>query len=165
LQERGHECVGIDISPLAVKVCKERGANDARIMSITQISPHLGQFDSIVMFGNNFGLMGGRRRAKWLLPKLHRMTTDNARIIAVSGDPYPASEPAHLQYQKLNRRRGRMGGQVRIRIRYKKYVSPWFDYLLASHEEMVDLLADTGWRVKTFIDSGAFYYAAIIEKT
>ncbi len=164
LQERGHECVGIDISPLAIKTCKERGAKDARIMPITQISQRLGQFDSIVMFGNNFGLMGGRRRGKWLLRKLYLITTPGARIIAASADPYPTKEPDHLLYQKLNRKRGRMGGQIRIRIRYKTYVTPWFDYLLASREEIIDLLAGTGWQVKTFIDSGAYYYAAIIEK-
>jgi SAM-dependent methyltransferase len=165
LQERGLECVGIDNSPLAIKVCRERGAKDARIMSVTQVGPQLGVFDSLVMFGNNFGLLESRKRAKWLLQRFHRITTPKARIIAASADPYATKKPEHLWYHQFNRKHGRMGGQLRMRLRYEKYATPWFDYLLVSREEMVDLLTDTGWQVKTFIDSSPFMYVAIIEKT
>ncbi|MCA9924686.1 MAG: class I SAM-dependent methyltransferase, partial [Anaerolineales bacterium] len=64
LQEKGHEVVGIDNSPLAVKTAGLRGVADARVLSITQASRKaLGLFDTIVMFGNNFGLFGSFRRA------------------------------------------------------------------------------------------------------
>src|SRR5439155_25169192 len=63
LQERGHDVVGIDLSPGAVEVARRRGAKDVRELAITRVGPKLGLFDTIVMFGNNFGLMGGRRRA------------------------------------------------------------------------------------------------------
>jgi len=165
LQERGHDCVGIDISPLAIRVCRERGVKDARVIPVTRVGPRLGCFNSIVMFGNNFGLMESRSHAQWLLRRFHRIATPDARIIAATADPYVTKEPDHLWYHRRNRKRGRMGGQIRIRIRYKKYATPWFDYLMVSREEMVDLLTDTGWQVKTFIDSEEFYYAAIIEKT
>ena len=72
LQNRGHEVVGIDTSPLAVKVCRERGALDVRVRSITQVSRELGKFDTILMMGSNFGLLGGQRRAKWLLRRVGR---------------------------------------------------------------------------------------------
>ena len=38
LQEKGHDIVGIDNSPLAIKVCRERGLRDARVVPITHIS-------------------------------------------------------------------------------------------------------------------------------
>ncbi len=44
-----------------------------------------------------------------------------------------------------------MGGQVRIRVRYEKYVTPWFDYLLVSREEMSDILKGTGWKIERFL--------------
>ncbi|GAH19377.1 unnamed protein product, partial [marine sediment metagenome] len=58
----------------------------------------------------------------------------------------------------------RMSGQVRIRIRYKKYVTPWFDYLLFSKEEMNKILKNTDWEVKKFINGQYGMYIAIIEK-
>ena len=70
------------------------------------------------------------------------MTSEDARVIAWSTDPYQTTEPLHLQYHRLNRRRGRMSGQLRIRMRYQKYATPWFDYLLVSTEEMQDIQVD-----------------------
>jgi cyclopropane fatty-acyl-phospholipid synthase-like methyltransferase len=164
LQNKGFEVLGIDISPLAVKVCKLRGLKKVRLMSITNIGTKLGKFDTVIMFGNNFGLFGNFNRGRWLLRKFHKTTSDNAKIIAQSADPYKTKDPAHLSYHKTNRSRGRMSGQVRIRIRYRTYITPWFDYLLASKSEMRRIVAGTGWRIERFIHSHGAQYIAIITK-
>ena len=57
-----------------------------------------------------------------------------------------------------------MAGQLRMRVRYKKYVTPWFDYLLVSKDEMESILEGTDWRVSKYIDSESALYIAIIEK-
>ena len=164
LQGKGFDVLGIDISPLAVKVSKASGLKKTRLMSITQVSSKLGKFDTLLMMGNNFGLFGGFKRARWLLRRFHKMTGEGARIIAQSNNPYETTEPFHLQYHEFNRNRGRMPGQLRIRIRYKKYVTPWFDYLIVSKDEMRGILEGTGWGIKRFIDSGGSIYIAVIEK-
>ena len=163
-QSRGLDAVGIDLSPLAIKVCKERGVKDAREMSITDIGPGLGQFDTITMLGNNFGLCANYRRAKWLLKRFHRITPESGRIIAETLDPYDTADPCHLTYQKRNRRRGRMGGQIRFRMRFREYVGSWLDYLFVSRAEMTDILKGTGWRLVRTIDSRGPVYIAVIEK-
>ena len=57
-----------------------------------------------------------------------------------------------------------MAGQVRMRVRYQKYATPWFDYLLVSRKEMQKILRGTGWAVKRFIaPRGPFYVAVIIK--
>lgn len=165
LQKKGFDVLGLDVSPQAIRICKIRGLKNARVMPITKISSKLGKFDTVIMFGNNFGLFGSRKRAKWLLKRFHRMTTEHARIIAESLDPYNTNDPAHLHYHKLSRRRGRMGGQLRIRVRYREYATPWFDYLLVSKREMRDILKGTGWRLKRTLDSSRSpAYIAVIEK-
>lgn len=164
LQEKGLEVVGIDNSPLAVRVCRLRGLKDARLMSITQLSRRLGTFDTVLMYGNNFGLFGGFRRARWLLRRLHRMTSSHARIIAESRDPYQTDQPCHLRYHRLNRRRGRMPGQLRIRTRYQTCATPFFDYLLVSPQEMRRILDGTGWRAARFIHATGGRYVAVIQK-
>ena len=164
LQRRGHKVVGIDISPMAVKTARLRGVRDARVLSITEVSPRLGRFDTLVMYGNNFGLLGGPKRARWLLRRFKRITAPGARIVAVSNDPYKTTMKAHREYQVHNRRRGRMPGALRIRVRFLKYATPWFDYLLVSRKEMEDLLEGTGWRVARYLSSGGSTYAAVIGR-
>ncbi|MBN1270256.1 MAG: methyltransferase domain-containing protein [Kiritimatiellae bacterium] len=164
LQARGARVTGIDVSSRAVRVCRMRGLKDARVLPITRVSPKLGTFDTIVMFGNNFGLFGGFRQARRLLKRLHAMTTDDAALLVESTDPYDTTRPCHLAYHRLNRRRGRMPGQLRIRVRYETWATPWFDYLLVSRDEMKEILQGTGWRVRKFYDSAGSAYAAVIEK-
>lgn len=154
LQNKDLRAVGIDISPLAIKVCKARGLKHAKVMSITGLPGRLCTFDTIVMYGNNFGLFGSAKRARRLLRVMHRMTSPQARIIAESNDPAPpkgitptsakAAMKCHMEYQAFNRRRGRLPGQLHIRIRYLRSVTPWFDYLLVSKDEMRQIVAGTG---------------------
>jgi len=164
LQDIGFEVQGIDLSPLAIEVCRLRGLKDPKVMSISQINTRLGKFDTIMMLGNNFGLFGGYKRAKSLLRKLHRITNKNARIIAESNDLYETDNPFHLEYHDFNRKRGRMAGQIRLRVRYKKYISQWFDYLLVSKAEMEEILSNTGWEIEKYIDSEGSAYIAIIHR-
>jgi len=139
-----------------------RGLKKAQVLSITEIGPKLGVFDTILMLGNNFGLFGSHSRVKWLLKRFHKITSSQARIIAETRDPCGTNLPEHLGYHEFNRKRGRMPGQLRIRIRYKKYMSPWFDYLLASKEEIEKIIADTVWMTEEFIDGKAGMYIAVI---
>ena len=163
-QSKGLDVVGVDNSPLAVKVCKERGVKKVRLMSITQIDKKLGIFNTIIMFGNNFGLLGNPKRAKWLLKRFYKMTSAEGKIIAESCDPYLTKAKEHLDYHKFNRRRGRMSGQLRLRIRYKKIIGKWFDYLLVSKKEMANILNGTGWYISRTFNSGGTFYTAVIEK-
>ncbi|MDH5483485.1 MAG: class I SAM-dependent methyltransferase [Candidatus Bathyarchaeota archaeon] len=164
LQKKGFDVLGIDNSPLAIKVSKLRGLKKAKVMSIENIGYRPDSFDTIIMMGNNFGLFGSFKKAQELLKKFHKMTSKNALIIADTLDPYKTDNPDHLEYHKHNKKKGRMGGQVRIRIRFRRYVGRWFDYLMVSKEEMKELLKGTGWKVKEFIDSEGPPYIAIIEK-
>ena len=145
LQEKGLDVLGIDNSPYVIKTCKARGLKKLRLMDITQVSKKLGKFNTITMMGNNFGLFASRKRARWLLKRFHGITSPDAYIIAETMDPYQTDKKIHREYHKYNRQRGRMGGQVRIRARYQKFKTPWFDYLLISKKELELLLRGTGW--------------------
>jgi SAM-dependent methyltransferase len=163
LQERGQEVVSIDNSPGAVEASRRRGVRDARLLSIDGVDESLGSFDTIVMFGNNFGLFGSRAKAKRLLRRFHRLTTDRGRIVAESRDPYGTNEQVHLGYHERNRSRGRMGGQLRLRIRYREHATPWFDYLLVSPAELETIVEGTGWKVARLLDDDELY-VAVLEK-
>jgi len=133
-------------------------------MSIDEVNFKPNSFDTIIMMGNNFGLFHSLKKAQELLKRFHKITSPNALIVAETRDPYTTDNPAHLEYHRSNRERGRMGGQVRLRVRLKKYATKWFDYLMVSKQEMREILRDTGWKIKRFIDSGDSGYIAIISK-
>jgi len=162
LQEKGFEVLGIDNSPLAIKVCKLRGLKNAKVMSIDELSSKLGSFDTILMMGANFGLFGSFKKAQRLLKEFHTMTSKRSLIIAHTRDPYNTENLEHLAYHDFNKKRGRMSGQ--IRIRFGKCLSPWFDYLFVSVEELEEILEGTGWKVRELIGSENPTYYAIIEK-
>ena len=49
----------------------------------------------------------------------------------------------HIAYHQRNRERGRLGGQLRLRLRYRELATEWFDYLVCSVAELEALLAGT----------------------
>ena len=162
-QERGLEVMGVDVSPGAVEACRRRGVRDARLLGIDEVDASLGRFDTIVMFGNNFGLFGSPAKARRLLRRFHRLTGEDGRIVASSVHVYRTEEQAHLRYHELNRNRGRAAGQLRARVRFREFATPWFDYLIVSQEELREIVDGTGWRVRRFIDDAGPLYCAILE--
>jgi SAM-dependent methyltransferase len=166
LQSRGFSVLGTDISSLALKVCRLRGLKKTKLAPIEKLNFKPNSFDTVVMMGNNFGLFGNFKKAKRLLKRFHRLTSENAVIVADTLDPYKTDNPAHLAYHKKNKKKGRMGGQVRIRVRHKNYIGKWFDYLFVSKEEMNEIVKGTGWAVSEFMDlEKEGRYVAIIMKT
>lgn len=167
LQEKGFDVTGIDNSPGAIKVCKLRGLKKAFVRSIEEVDKFKPvSFDTILMMGNNFGLFGSREKARTILKIFSRITAPEAQIIAGTLNPYKTDNPDHLQYLKLNKRRGRMAGQIRMRIRFGRAVGEWFDYLFVSPAEMEMILQDTDWQLKQLIESeSANYFAVIVKKS
>jgi SAM-dependent methyltransferase len=163
LQEGGFDVVGIDVSPGAIEVSRRRGVRDARLLSLDDVEESLGVFDTIVMLGNNFGLFASATKANRLLRRFHRLTSARGRIVAETRDVYASDDPGHLAYQKRNRERGRMSGQIRIRVRYRDLATPWFDYLMVSPDELAALAEPAGWRIARVLDSDDTY-VAVLEK-
>jgi SAM-dependent methyltransferase len=161
LQERGHDVVAVDVSPGAIEVCRRRGVRDARVVSIEDVDESLGSFDTIVMYGNNFGLFASRAKAKRLLRRFARLTSERGRIVAETRDVSRGDDPAHVRYRKRNVARGRLPGQIRIRVRYRDLATPWFDYLMVGRGELRDILDGTGWMLERTIDSDDTYIAVI----
>lgn len=167
LQARGHDVVGIDVSPGAVEVSRDRGL-DTRGMDVADARELDGEFDTVVMYGNNFGLVGTRATAPRILDGLAAVTTDDARLLAATRDPYATDESAHTDYHELNRKRGRLGGALRIRTRYGRRASPWFDYLMVSPAELREVLGPTGWTLHEVVEPNSLNesgdYVADIRK-
>ncbi len=118
-----------------------------------------------MLLGNNFGLLGGERRARWLLRRFKHMMPEDGRIIASTNDVYQTDAREHTSYHRRNHRRGRLDGQLRIRIRHRQYTTPYFDYLMVSQSEMEKIVAGTGWTITHKFDSpDAPQYSVVLER-
>lgn len=166
LQDLGHEVVGIDASPGAVAVARERGVERVEELDVVNVDALESTFDTILMMGNNFGLVGTQDRAPAMLGVLADVTAEGGRIIAESMDPHATNEPEHLAYHERNRERGRMPGALRLRVRYKTAATDWFEYLLVSPEEMREVVAETPWTVTDVHEIGndRGSYVAVLER-
>jgi SAM-dependent methyltransferase len=160
LQARGREVVAIDVSRGAVQVARDRGVGDVRLLAFEDVDALLGRFDSVVMYGNNFGLFASPAKARRLLRRLRPFAD---RIVAASNDPYGTDDPAHVAYHERNRARGRMSGQLRLRVRYRNLIGPWFEYLIVSPAEMAEIVEGTGWQISRLVQDEGAYYVAVLD--
>ncbi len=167
LQEQGNEVVGIDNSPLAREVTQMRGVCDVRLCDLLEISQDLGQFDTIIMFGNNLSLLGTPVKAKKILKQLYRITSEEGCILGEVRDPHNTNDPVHINYCEANRKRGKWYGQGRIRIRYQEFITPWTDFLMLSKSELDVISQGTGWYVEKYLEDdqpSSGIYIAVMKK-
>ncbi|MFJ3203319.1 class I SAM-dependent methyltransferase [Streptomyces sp. NPDC086989] len=160
LARRGLETTGIDASATVTGIARARGANVecADVFDFVN-GAGAGTFDTFLLGGGNLGILGSRERGRSLLRDLRRISRPGARLLGVTSDPLATTNPVHLDYARLNVASGRMAGQDRIRVRYHKMASPWFDYLSLAPAELEEFTAGTGWKLSR-VDEGDGGYAA-----
>ena len=165
LQRKGREVVGIDAAPEAVECARLRGVRDVRQMDARRLEFPRNSFDTLVMFGNNFGICGGFDATRRFLRSARRIARPRARLLASTRIPGSWIE-RHAKYVKQNVRRGRPPGLVRIRMVHKGTAGSWFPLLLVSPDDALRLCEDTGWDIlKIILDRGEHtFYAFVAER-
>lgn len=152
----GLEVVGVDTSPGAVAVARERGV-DARPGSATSLPGGLGEFDVVLLLGNNVGLLGSAGTAPVVLAELARVTVPGGRLLLSGLDPFDTDDAEHLDYHRWNRERGRLPGQCRLRVRDGRLATAWFDYLFLAEPELRALVDGSPWRAGRWERDGHGY--------
>ncbi|HWS37207.1 MAG TPA: class I SAM-dependent methyltransferase [Actinoplanes sp.] len=163
LQNRQIAVTALDTSLGAIEVARRRGVRDTVLATVDEFSRATVRYDTFLLLGNNLGLLESPERAPVLLAALARLAAPGARIVAQGTDPYGTTDPLHVAYHRDNRARGRLGGQLRLRLRYREVATDWFDYLNCSAGELRALLDGTGWRLKSIDDRDHPYYLAVME--
>ncbi len=165
LRDRGHDVVGIDISPGAIEACHIRGLPDAHVLSVEQVSKRrLGTFDTILLLGGNMALLGPRDRAKRNLARLHRVAAAGGRLLGANRDWTRSRDAETRAKAAQNVSEGRFSGEHRVRIRYKTFATPYYTSSRMSVDELRDLATDTGWSMGDVIDRGEGIYVAALDR-
>jgi len=162
LQDLGHEPVAIDVSPGAVEVCRRRGVHHTFLGSVeefTDTEPPL--FDAALLMGNNLSLLGSTEQAGTMLDALRRLLGSGGSVIGACLDPSGTEDPAHLAYHRWNHERGRLRGQLRLRVRYRDLAGAWFDWLLMSPDELAAIATRSRWRLEDVTEPDPSYLAVL----
>lgn len=162
LIERGYEVLAIDTSPGAVQVANMQNV-PALVGSAARIPAPDSSFDTILLMGQNLGLLEGRQHAQSVLAEIRRVARPGAQILASGIDPYINDDPVRQGYRERNRAAGRLPGQMSLRIRYRHMTSPYFDYLFCSREELEGILLETAWHLEQFSTAGSAGYTAVMS--
>jgi SAM-dependent methyltransferase len=165
LQRRGMAVTGLDTSAGAIEVSRKRGLRDTVLNTVDGYARSGAGYDTFLLLGNNLGLIEGPQRAPGFLAALARLARPGARIIAQGTDPYGTADPVHVAYHRRNIEQGRLGGQLRLRLRYRLLATEWFDYLNCSVDELEKLLEGTRWRLESVDTADRPYYLAVMELT
>ncbi len=110
LQNKGIETVGIDNSPLATTTASMRGVKNVKLVPFGRITEGEFPYETIVMFGNNFGLFHNRENARKMLRKIHELTGSSAQFLVESLDPYRTDSKDSIEYHQYNKSRGQNAG-------------------------------------------------------
>ncbi|MYT38652.1 methyltransferase domain-containing protein [Streptomyces sp. SID8356] len=157
LRERGVEALGIDTSPGAVRMCRDRGLR-AEQASVDDLGSLTETFDTIIMTGNGLGLLQSRERGPAVLRELARVANPGAVILGTSIDPVHLGGPED-PYRRRQASRGLLPGQWRMRVRHGDSATEWFDYVFLSVDDLSELVAASPWTVRG-IHQGASTYLA-----
>ena len=129
-----------------------RGVRDVRLLAFEEVDESLGRFDTIVMFGNNFGSLARRARpcacsggsARWRTGSWQaRMTLTRRRTQPISPIRSATASGAECRASY---------GCV---FRYRDLIGPWFDYLIVSPDEMATIVEGAQWRIRTLLEEAA----------
>jgi SAM-dependent methyltransferase len=166
LQRRGVRVTAVDASPRIVELARARGVKDARVANACGALPFRdGEFDTVVLFGNNLGICGTLPRFRRMLRELQRITSPRGRILATTRQP-STTNPLHRRYLRNNLERGRAIGQVRVRLARGGARGAWFDLLLLSPTDLMQIAAKEKWELAYVFPVENFEqgYAAVMEK-
>lgn len=120
LQEREKDVTALEISPLSVKIMKERGVQNALQGDIFNYQEE--KYDTILMMMNGIGLGGSLKNLQKLLHHLKTLLNPSGQIIFDSSDilyvydDYPI--PLNSYY-----------GEVSFQYEYKGEKGAWFDWV------------------------------------
>lgn len=153
LQDRGQDVTALDTSPGAIEACRKRGVTSVYLGSISQAARDglAGGFDSVLLLGNNIGLLGSKAAAPGFIAGLGALLRPGGVIVGTGTD---VGNPAGWQQ--------RTPGHVTIRIRYQRLATDWFDWCVMSPAALAAAARTVGWDIADLYPGR--HYAVVLAR-
>ncbi len=165
LQRKGLRVTGVDASARMVELAQMRGVEDVRVADACGKLPFRdGEFDTVVLFGNNLGICGTLMKFRRMLRELHRITAPRGRILGTTRMP-SATNAKDRAYIPRNISQGRAVGQLRLRLVFSHKRGEWFDLLLLPPTDLMRLAFKERWELtQVFTQNFELGYSVVMEK-
>jgi len=160
LQRRAF-AVGLDNSKLVLRVCRERGGKLLVLASARRLPFKAGNFDAVLLMNNGLGISGDMERTTEMLTDVRRVLSPSGHLIGHTSNPNEPGTAVDDGYRSRNLSSHRPAGLVKLRVRYKSFVGPWFELILLAPDEVEAVLRKTRLRLRKTIpwESSSIYLA------
>jgi SAM-dependent methyltransferase len=133
----GVEGLGLDLSPVAVRLARARGA-EAILRSVFADVPRAGRWRTALLLDGNVGI-GGAPAA--LLARAAALVAPGGAVLVETGPP------------------GAPTTRMRVRLEAAGRVSPWFGWATVGADGIGVLAGPAGLRLRTTFDAGGRWFA------
>ncbi len=166
LQRKRLKVTGVEASPRVAMIASARGVKDVRIGSACGKLPlRDGEFDTVILFGNNLGICGSVQSTGRMLRELARVTSARGRILLTTLIPgvFDSNQLAHYR-GKLER--GEELGVMRFILTFQGGEPKEVTLLVLAPSELMRLAWKNGWCVEQVFPGARPEdgYAAVLEK-
>lgn len=152
LREMGKDATAIDISPLSVKVMKERGLN---AMPVNLFDPLFCEsFDTILMLMNGSGIIGKLEHLGDFFQRMKLLLRPGGCVLMDSSDLKYLFEEEDGSY--LIDLAGDYYGEIDFRIQYKQVKGDTFDWLYIDFDMLSLYAAQYGFKAE-MVEEGSHY--------
>lgn len=146
----------IDISPLAVRLMRERGVKNAQLQDVWELEGE--RYDTLLLLMNGIGLAETLDRVPALLEKLKGLLKPGGRIVFDSSDLAYLYEGEPLPYDRYY-------GEVKFRYTFEGERSKWFGWVYVDPKTMQQLAEKAGFVFeKVYTDPNDQYLAMLTLK-
>lgn len=152
LREMGKDAAAIDISPLSVKVMKERGLN---AMPVNLFDPLFCEsFDTILMLMNGSGIIGKLEHLGDFFQRMKLLLRPGGCVLMDSSDLKYLFEEEDGSY--LIDLAGDYYGEIDFRMQYKQVKGDTFDWLYIDFDTLSLYAAQYGFKAE-MVEEGSHY--------
>jgi SAM-dependent methyltransferase len=163
LVDRGTDVLGIDESPGAVAVARERTGHPVAVGDLASLPLAAGSLDAALFLGTHVGTGGTVQALRSLLEELDRALAPGGRIVADLYDP-TAVEAADLRAYLDDRWLEDGVATRRFRLRYDGEAGRWRTLLMASPEALESIVAPTPWSLARVERGEDTRYLFVLER-
>ncbi len=142
LQQQSLTVTAIDISPLCVKVMKERGVINAVEADIFTYNKD--RYDTLLLLMNGIGLAGTVDGLKQLLLHLKTLLNKDGQVL------FDSSDIAYLYEGNLPKKG--YYGEIQYQYSYKKLKTEWFNWLYIDEHSLQQIAIETGFNMEVLLE-------------
>ena len=144
LQARGLEVVAIDVSPICVALCAERGVRDVREADVMKLDSDaaMGRFDTIFFGMQTIGVAGGVAPLGTLLRRLANLLRPGGGLLV---DSSALREAWNGEADDTSPSRG----EIVLSMRYRGWRGDPFPWLYLAESDLAEVAAEAGFGMET----------------